>query len=222
MKNLRRLLGAVALILVLPVQAAIVTVDGDNVRFTYDDSTLYGTATVIGDSIFFQPTTFRAESLNGAGPVSVSEMLSVRVEVLTAGFWLDEFALLEQGDYFLNGSGASVSASGSFEVDSNLSAFSASNATSAGALVTQGVTTEWTIDSYIKLSDTVGWFGDFDVDVNIDNNLTAETLALGEEAWIEKKLGAVGLTVTAVPVPAAAWLFMSALGMMGGLRRLRG
>ncbi|MBT8421666.1 MAG: hypothetical protein HKN56_05425 [Gammaproteobacteria bacterium] len=222
MKNLRCLLGAVALMLVLPVHAGIVTVDGDNVRFTYDDSTLYGTATVVGDSIFFQPTNFRAESLNGAGPVSVSEMLTVRVEVLTAGFWLDEFALLEQGDYFLNGAGASVSAGGSFEVASNLSAFSDSNATSAGALATQGVTTEWTIESNIKLTDTVGWFGDFDVDVSIDNDLIAETLASGEEAWIQKKFGGVGLSVTAVPVPAAAWLFMSALGMMGGLRRLRG
>ena len=41
------------------------TLVGDNVIFTYDDSTLYGEASVVGDTIFFQPVDFIAESLNG-------------------------------------------------------------------------------------------------------------------------------------------------------------
>ena len=39
------------------------TLVGDNVIFTYDDSTLYGEASVVGDTIFFQPVDFIAESL---------------------------------------------------------------------------------------------------------------------------------------------------------------
>ena len=60
--NRSMLVGAGLVLLATSVSAAIVTVDGDNVRFTYDDETLYGTGLVSGDAIFFQPTTFRAES----------------------------------------------------------------------------------------------------------------------------------------------------------------
>jgi len=200
--------------------AAIVTLYGDDVSFTYDDSTLYGSAFVVGNSIYFQPTVFRAESLNGTGSDSINEMLDVRVEITTDGYWMEEFALVEAGDYYLSGAGASVSASGTFGVTSNTSAYSVNNAFTAGPLTVQGVTTDWLASSEVDLSDTAGWYGDTDVTVMVDNDLVASTASLGEQAWVQKKIGGVvGLTITAVPVPAAVWLFGSALAGLGWLRR---
>ncbi len=39
--------------------AALVTINGTNVSFTYDDATLYGTANVVGNAIFFGSTRKR-------------------------------------------------------------------------------------------------------------------------------------------------------------------
>jgi hypothetical protein len=51
----------------------------------------------------------------------------------------------------------------------------------------------------------------------VTNLLEAQTDALGETAWIQKKLKIQA--VTAVPLPAGVWLMISALGALGGLAR---
>lgn len=219
MKYLRPLVAAMCLMTGMPASAAIVSVLGDNVRFTYDDSTLYGSATVVGDSIFFLPTSFRAESLSGAGLVTVSEMLNIRIEVLTPGYWLEELQLAEQGDYFLDGAGTSVSVTGDFMVSSNTSAYSASDSFSAGTLTVPNSLTNWSAGASVMLGDTPGWGGDTDVDVDIENYLSATTGAGDTQAFVQKKGSGVGLMVTVVPVPAAVWLFVSALGLLGFTRR---
>ena len=56
-----------------------------------------------------------------------------------------------------------------------------------------------------------------DLRLSIQNDLSAFTDASGERAWIEKKL-VLNIT-TVVPVPAAVWLFGSALGVVGLIRR---
>jgi hypothetical protein len=63
--------------------------------------------------------------------------------------------------------------------------------------------------------------------VTIENVLTATSITQAESAFIEKKFagGSVGLVVnpTAIPVPAAIWLFGSGLlGLVGIARRKRG
>ena len=60
---------------------------------------------------------------------------------------------------------------------------------------------------------------DSSVIAQIQNNLSATTLNNGEQAWIEKKAAGVGLIVNPVPVPAAVWLFGSALALLGWIRR---
>jgi hypothetical protein len=208
----------VAVMMSSTASAAMVTVYGDDLSFTYDDSTLYGSANVIGNNIFFLPTGFTAESLNG-GLDESSEILTIQVDVTTAGFVLTDFGLNEVGDYFLKGQGASVSAGGSFGVESGTSAFSDSNVLSAGSLLVQDTFTNWSIDSTIMLSDTAGWDSDTSVLITLENILSASTQVNGEEAFIEKKIGSVGIIVNEVPVPAAAWLFGSALFGLAGLRR---
>ena len=198
----------------ISANAAIVTLFGDDVSFTFDDGTMYGAGTVVGNNIYFTPDDFKAESLNGAGLVSASEMLDIRVEVTTAGFWLEDFALNELGDYLLNGGGASASASGTFSVSSNTNSNSDSNNFDAGPLTVQGALTEWSTSSLIDLS----WGTDTDVDIEVMNLLQASTTDVGEQALVQKKIGLVGVEITAVPVPAAVWLFGSALGMLGWAR----
>ena len=224
---------AVASLFALSANAAVVTKFGDDVSFTFDDATLYGDGLVVGNSIFFQPTEFRAESLNGEGAVTASETLNITVTATTSTYKITDAIFAETGDYYLSGGDASVTASGRLQLTSQttncetpppLPGFPAGNGPctdaeifNVGGLDTVGATTEWSGATEISLADTLGWVEDTQMTMQLQNNLSATTLANGEQAWIQKKLGGVGLTV--VPVPAAVWLFGSALGALGWMRR---
>lgn len=218
------LLAAAGAVLALPAEAAIVTLYGDDVSFTFDDASLFGSATVVGNSLVFSPTNFRAESTNEAGSDLVSETLNIEVEVTTPGVRIGGLALVEKGDYRLDGGDASVTASGRLQVVSRtqtdgLFPLNGSTIFNATGLTTQGATTGWSGSAAV---DITGWGGDTSVRAQIQNNLSATTLQNGEAAWIEKKLGDVSLDVTLVPVPAALWLFGSGLlGLVGVARRRR-
>jgi len=150
-----------------------------------------------------------------------SETLFITVEMIDSGTVMTQFALTELGDYFLNGSTAAVTATGTFEVSSDTSAFSDSEALSAGLLTVQGAFTDWNINSMIDLANTVGWGQDTAVTLMLDNTLTAESNLLGDQAFIQKKFGAFGVAVTIIPVPAALYLFGSALALLGWRSRRR-
>ena len=203
--------------------AATVTLIGDDVSFTYDDSTVFGEALVVGNSINFFPTTFFAESLNGEGTVSNNATINVRVEAITEGFSMSVFQLREQGDYFLVGDDATATIGGEFSITSGTKGCDifnpcrTSDSINAGPLDTLGAYTQWEMGSTIDLADIEDWQNDTSVVMTIENRLTATTLNLGEQAFIEKKFAGVGITV--VPVPAAVWLLGSALGGLGFMRR---
>jgi hypothetical protein len=207
-----------------PASAALVTdCSGVNVCFAYDDSTLFGIGTVSGNNIFFLPTTFSAESLNGEGAVTVDDTLDVRV-VSKGGYGMTGFALVESGDYFLgflSGDAASVAVDGTLSVDSNTSAYSDSTAFAATGLVVHDSLTEWDLSTGILLDDTAGWNSDTDVNLSIYNYLAATTGELGEQAFTQKN--SVGIILypasVPVPIPAAVWLFGSALAGLGWMKR---
>jgi len=207
--------------------AAVVTAYGDNVSFTYDDSTLFGTANVIGDTIFFLPTTFSAESLNGAGAVTANQTLNITVESITTGYVIESFLLQESGDYLLNGGGASASVNGQLAVTSQtkldgLFPFRDEQIFSAGPLtVADNTLHSWNAGTSIDLTGIAGWGSDTKVTATIENLLEATTLTDAERAFVEKKFGGIALTVNPIPLPAAAWLFGAGLLSLIGIARRR-
>jgi len=210
-----RLAGILLFFACASSQAALVTLTGNDVKFTFDDSTLFGTGYTVGNGIFFMPTAFIAQSTDTDGLVTVSDTLSITVETLGSGTAMTQFALAEQGDYRLDGASTSVTATGTYGVSSNTSAFSDSKPISAGPLTVQGALTQWQINSMLNLADTAGWVQDTAVVLMLQNTSTAESTVLGEQAFIQKKFGAFGVQVTVVPVPAALYLFGSALALLG-------
>jgi len=203
--------------------AAIITQNGNNVSFTYDDATAYGTGNVVGDVIFFTPTTFLAQSLDGAGIDATTATLNIDVTAITTGFSMTSFSLAEEGDYKLSGSGASVSADGYFAATSlttncGLPPCRDTTIFDAGTLNnSNGLLNPWNMGGTLNLADVAGWGSDTSVRLTIQNNLAAETLATGEIAFIQKKFS---VSIPQVPVPAAVWLFASGLiGLMGVARR---
>ncbi len=225
MKRLSSLLAVSLLSALVSAPASAAVIYGDDLKFTYDDSTLYGSAFTLGNSIFFLPTSFRAESTNGSpATVNESETLNIEIEVTTEGYQITDFLLLEEGDYFLDGAGAEVTAGGQLKVTSLTSpcgilSCSATEVFDIGGLTTQGATTVWSGGTSVDLGAEAGWGADTNVVAQIQNNLSATTAISGENAWIQKKANFVGMEITVVPVPAAVWLFLSGLGALVGFGR---
>lgn len=203
--------------------AAPVTIMGDDLIFTYDDATQFGTANVIGNSIFFLPTNFIAQSINGnngSNTVVFSDYVDVEIQIKPGStFLIDGFHLFESGDYKLVGAGTSANAEAALTVDSQTQTCggatlcSMTNTFSSGALTNQSGNLEtWNIHGSLDLDNNVNWADDFHVMLRIENTLYATSTDTGESALVEKKFGTIGVEVMAdVPVPPAAWLFGSAL-----------
>ena len=90
-----------------------------------------------------------------------------------------------------------------------------------GPLTVQNALTQWNATALLSLGDTPGWTGDTNVDLSVWNESIAETLALGEEAFVQKKIGGVSIEASVVPVPAAVWLFGSGLMALFGWKARR-
>lgn len=221
LKHAAKSLLAASLLAAGAAQATVVQY-GDDLIFTYDETTQYGLGTVVGNNIYFSPTEFIAESANTEGAVTALETLNIQIQVVnpSSGFRITGFEVAELGDYRLNGSSSSVSAEGRLQVTSNTTncggglfpACTDAEIFSAGALTTTGALTEWSTYADIDLDDTIGWGEDTNVNVQIQNDLIATSVVEGELAFIQKKAQGVGIVVVSeIPLPAAGWLFGSAL-----------
>ena len=203
---------------------------GDTVIFKYVGTSssigLFGTVEVIGDSIVSFPTAFRAEAADGASAFT-SDNGTVQV-IAKQGYQIDGVNVLENGDYLLNGAGASVDVDGWAKVlDWNNLLFGASiqqNLTITGDLtINDSNTHNWTGATAFDIAGS-SLAGIDHIGLQLQNNLYASTTSQGESAWIEKKIvgGSIDMSIitTPVPVPAAVWLFGSGLiGLVGIARR---
>ena len=220
-------------------QAAIQTLNGTTMIYTYDDVvnadalTFYGAPFVVGDTVVFTPgTNFRASSLNGEGTVEVSSTFIFDSVTNKDGKALMALYISESGDYSIDGSGSDVSVDlylqgvtnpggGTLGSNSTIASFAESGDTGGAATAWGSLDGELDLTAFQSPPFLGGTDAGLqtDVKVTIQNTVTATTTG-SDDAWIQKKLTFVA--VSEVPLPAAAWLFGSALlGLVAVGRRRR-
>lgn len=204
-----------------------VTLAGTTVSFTFDTALagLFGAPSVVGDSLFFTPTTFKAQSLNGAGLTLTSQTFNVAVSA-NPGYLLSAVNLTEAGDYFNLGSGSAVGVGGQlrmFDLEAPLLP-AATSSIVAGAPLTavtslsSFATSNWNASASVTVPSS-GWGGTdgyvTNVNVTVENLLLATTQTLGDGAFIEKKFTSLAIVTTPIPEPQAYLMFIAGLGLVG-------
>ena len=226
-------LAAVAAIsFALPATAATVTYCGPNVCYEYSNTQAaiawFGLPSFIGDSAYFTPTVFEARSADGVGihsgtntDVVDATFVFSKVYSIVPANEITSIVAYEEGDYEIN------YAAGEVHGDLYLRARGLNNLLEASLLDTDaedhvgssaGIQL-WDMTASLTPQASLVQLAN-NMTVTIQNTLsafTANTTAGSELAWMEKKL-VLDIT-TVVPVPAAAWLMGSALGLFGLARR---
>ncbi|MDP3584860.1 MAG: PEP-CTERM sorting domain-containing protein [Thiobacillus sp.] len=201
------------------VFAASVTLSGDTVDYTFDDTLLglFGPASLSGDTLYFTPVTFQAESLNGDGYSLTNSTMNIQVSA-QEGWALSNMSLIEKGDYMLLGGASTADVAGQMRVrdlSAVLDDMTASIQTTAVLDHIGLPTTNWEAGAVIDLS---AWTDTQAVNVTVQNLLLASTRDASSLAFLDKKF--VGLTPTAIPispVPEAHTygLMLAGLGLIG-------
>jgi len=196
--------------------AASVTLTGTTVDFTFDDAMLglFGPANVSGNSLYFTPTDFEAQSLNGAGFALTNDTMNIKVSA-HSGWAFSSIGLVEKGDYLLLGSGGTVDVAGQmrvFDVAAPLVDLTDSIVSSSPLTQVGLPTHNWTAEASTDLS---AWNSAQAINVTIQNLLLASTSATASLAFVEKKF--VGLSVVTAPVPEAETyaMMLAGLGLVG-------
>lgn len=219
-----------------PAQAAIVTVGGPSFDLTYDDALLgpYGTPTVVGNDVFFTTVSLAVQQL-ATGSSTLDSLLEGIVITMRGPLVLDSLAVSVLGDYYLDGSGASVGVTGRLLAHD---ASSPATTRTQGALEVDastpltvvGTNTDWRASARVDAGTAVEagqtnvfLAGARSIGVSLGTELIA-SLGSGSgfrEAFIEQKFTGLRLSVGATPVsaPGTATLLLVALAAAALLRR---
>ena len=208
---------------------------GTDFAVVYDPTTLglFGSLSLVGDTLEFTPNNFIATSLNGQGTVTPTGATTASGIELIAnhGFQFGSLQLTEFGDYLLSGANSSVSVSGeliAFGTTNPVSTYTTSTITPSAALplnLNSGSSQNWSATAAIdnttqSVYGSSGWLANSStIDVSIENLLSATTpVGLDpSEALIQKKaaFGGVGIAVTpVVPLPSPIWLLAGGLAAL--------
>ncbi|MDO9164186.1 MAG: hypothetical protein Q8N35_07650 [Methylococcaceae bacterium] len=210
-------------------QASIVTVNGTNVAFSYDDALLelFGAPTVAGDQLFFTPTAFTAKAIGTLGFDFKNSTINIKATALNGGT-IDTVSLTERGDYISKGDSSYVEAGGQLRVtDLNAPLNEVTDAIILTAPVVKQSeffpTRNWQASAEANVSS----FGTSSVNITVENILIALSNAFTEIGFIEKKGVILSVSalpfdnITPVPLPASIWLFGTALfGVLGYSKRI--
>lgn len=227
-------------------QAALVQLCGTSICYEYDNDlgvnpglAYYGAPVLLAnsDTLKFNPLTFAVDSDPGTsaipGPTLTAVFAFTRVWS-TWGMEISTISVSESGDYQVLGD-AAVAANLRVQVVDLVDNGSPTPGFPETIVDNQVFTTSvptglglapWSLSSVVSPAAV---FTDLatSVDLSIQNTLQAFEGPGGGYGFIAKKLlltvGTVGSfpPETVVPVPAAAWLFGSAMGVLGVLRRRR-
>ncbi len=230
MMNFKTCGGAAALALsavMLSGQALAVpvTVAGTTVNFTFDSDLtgIFGAPTVVGDSFSFYPTTFKAQSLNGAGLVTTSQTFNLVVNA-KPGYTVSAVNLTEDGDYYNIGTGTGVAVGGKLYVRNLttplLPAISSSIVATQPLTATTSLgdfqTTNWMAKAGVTIPDN--WNGQntvSGVNVTFQNILLANSTQLSGGAYTEKKFAGLAIVTSPIPEPQTYALFLAGMGLVG-------
>ena len=231
--------------------AALVTVCGNSICYEYDNDVtynagiaLFGAPTLImgSDTLKFTPTAFNADSDPATGDIpgpTVTAVFQFTRVYTTNGGEIASITVTEEGDYQIIDGGAStgyvnvnmrlqsvdnVIDSGSGGLPEVLNPLFNWNSTTPTGLALANWSLTGTITPAASFTDLAN-----DIDLQIQNTLQACSSMLPGQctngtdyALIAKKLSLTATsTIPVVPVPAAAWLFASAIGVLGWTRRRR-
>jgi len=206
--------------------AVPVTLTGATVSFTFDSalSGLFGAPAVSGDTLFFTPTNYKAESFNGSGFASASQTFNIAVNA-NAGYLVSAVNLTEDGDYYNIGPSAGVAVGGKLYVRDLASPVApvligkikADVPLNDVTSLANFETTDWT--SHTGVTIPAGWnkAGGFvsGVNVTIENILLAKSMNPVSAAFIEKKFVALDLITAPVPEPTTDAMLLVGLGLVG-------
>lgn len=184
-----------------------------------DPEILYGSPTVAGDRLLFFPTAYASSSADGSADTT-SGTLQIMLQA-KPGYFIETVRIAEFGDYSLTGSGDAQAQISGYLAVTDLKTFQTAedfhSALFQSSPASGPITLSWEID-YTGLGVTAAM-------LTFNNNLQTSSAA-GTAAFIQKKsvlsnAVQVEFYTAPVPVPAAIWLFGSALGPLCWLRRRR-
>jgi hypothetical protein len=227
--NFKKTIGLALLSFLLIGQSAnasLITLDemGSAFTLTYDSSSigLFGTPSLSHGSIAFSPNAFNAQATTPSF-TDLSNSTIVMTLSIKDGYQFNNIALTERGDYVLND--GMVKALGQIRVHdkANVLASEATDfiSTTSGAFINDFNLHNWEATAGVDQS-TGSWYKGKEITLTLENLLIAQMDNSPGFAFIEKKLVALQITTTAVPLPTAAlFLITGLLSLLPGATRKR-
>ena len=161
------------------------TLAGPSITWVFDVNTQnfagqkFGAPTLIGDAVRFLPTTFLADSLNGAGAASTSRFFVFDRVFSNSGAEIASITTTEKGDYFIT-NGVSVGAQLYTQIANNNPNFPLDFATDTQSFSAiapiNGVATLWSLAGAVTPAASFDGYAS-DVSFGLQNTLQALTTA---------------------------------------------